>query len=106
MAQSPATPGQQPSIFQTFLFPMLFVFVIFYFILIRPQRKRELKQKQFLEAHKKGDDVITQTGINGRIAGIDGLVITLQIADNVRIRVGKASIAGMQLPQTGMEGKK
>ncbi|MFH1017958.1 MAG: preprotein translocase subunit YajC [Pseudomonadota bacterium] len=106
MAQSPAAPGQQPSALQTFLLPMLFVFVIFYFILIRPQRKREQKQKQFLESLKKGDEVITQSGIYGRIGGIDGLVVTLQIADNVRIRVGKASIAGLQLPQTGSDGKK
>jgi preprotein translocase subunit YajC len=105
MAPSTAAPGQQPNALQTFVLPMLFIFVIFYFLLIRPQRKKDLKQRQTLEGLKKGDEVITQSGIYGRIAGITDQVVTLQVADNVRIRITKAMVAGPAPAQTSSEGK-
>jgi preprotein translocase subunit YajC len=105
MAPSTAAPGQQPSALQTFVLPMLFIFVIFYFLLIRPQRKRDLKQKQLLEGLKKGDEVITQSGIYGRIAGINEQVVTLQVADNIRFRISKAMIAGPVSAPPASEGK-
>ncbi len=69
--------------------PMIFIFVIFYFLLIAPMRKKQKKTQEMLSKLKKGDEVITGGGIFGRITAIDderGFVI-LQIADNTKIKV-------------------
>ena len=76
------------------LFPMAVVMLIFYFILIRPQKKREQQHRQYLETLKKGDEVLTQSGLYGRIAGITNAVVTLEVAPNTKIKITKSSIAG------------
>jgi preprotein translocase subunit YajC len=76
--------------------PMVFIFVIFYFLLIAPMRKRQKRQQQMIAQLKKGDEVITNGGIFGRIAAFDethGAVI-LQIGDNVKVKVLRSAIAG------------
>ncbi len=86
------------------IIPLLFMFAVFYFLLIRPQRKRDQAHKKFLEGLQKGDEVLTNSGLFGRIAGIADQVITLEIAPNVKIRVAKSAIGGLQgKPE---EGKK
>lgn len=77
--------------------PMIFIFVIFYFLLIAPMRKKQKKTQEMLSKLKKGDEVITGGGIFGRIAAMDeerGFVV-LQIADNVKIKVLRSGIAGL-----------
>jgi preprotein translocase subunit YajC len=77
--------------------PMIFIFVIFYFLLIAPMRKKQRKTQEMLAKLKKGDEVITGGGIFGRIAAMDeerGFVV-LQIADNVKIKVLRSAIAGL-----------
>jgi preprotein translocase subunit YajC len=76
--------------------PMLAVMVIFYFLLIGPMRKRQKALQQVVEALKKGDKVITNGGIYGEIQGIDAQTVILKIADNVRIKVAKSAIAGLE----------
>src|SRR5438045_9497122 len=94
MAQAPSTGSQTaPSLFQSPLIPMIGLFMILYFMMIRPQRKKETSHKKFLEGLKKGDEVITQAGIYGKVAGIAENAITLEIASGVRIRVQKYTIA-------------
>lgn len=70
------------------------VFLIFYFLLIRPQRKEQNRHKKFLSELKKGDEVVTSSGIYGRVAGIADNVVTLEIANQVKVRVTKNSVAG------------
>jgi preprotein translocase subunit YajC len=84
--------------------PLLFMFVVFYFMLIRPQRKRDQAHRKFLEGLQKGAEVITNSGLYGRVAGISEQVITLEVAPNVKIRVAKSAIGGLQ--GTPEEGKK
>ncbi len=75
--------------------PMIFIFVIFYFLLIAPMRKKQKKTQEMLSKLKKGDEVITSGGIMGRITALDeerGVVI-LQIADNTKIKVLRSAIA-------------
>ena len=78
--------------------PLILLFVVFYFLLIRPQQKRAKQQKQFIENLKKGDDVVTSGGLYGKITGLTDSTVTIEIAEKVRVRVAKSAIA-QQAPQ-------
>jgi preprotein translocase subunit YajC len=69
------------------------IILIMYFLMIRPQQKRQKEHQKMLNELKKGDKVITTAGIHGTITDIDGNIFTVQIADNVRINIEKASLA-------------
>jgi preprotein translocase subunit YajC len=78
------------------LFPLIMIFVIFYFILIRPQQKKAKQHQEFLNRLKRGDEVITSGGIYGKVTGLTDKVITLEVANNVRIKVSRNQIAGLK----------
>ena len=84
--QQTASPTAQPNIL-TSLLPFAFMFVIFYFLLIRPQKREREKQDQLLKALKKNDRVVTIGGIVGTIANIEpeGDLVTLKVDDNTRM---------------------
>jgi len=93
MAASPTGGQPQGGGFGASLIVLVLIFIIFYFLLIRPQQKQ---QKQLLDMRaslKKGDKVITTGGIYGVILGITDDVISLQIADKVKIDISKGSVA-------------
>lgn len=93
---TPVTSQNPITGFGATLFPMAVVMLIFYFLLIRPQKKRDQQMKAFHENLKRGDEVVTQSGLLGRVAGVEGNVVLLEIAQNVKVRVSKASVAGLQ----------
>ncbi len=70
------------------------LFAIMYFVMIRPQQKQLKEQRNMLASLKKGDDVITQGGLLGKVYLVTDKLVTLEIASNVRIRVLKSSIQG------------
>ncbi len=72
--------------------PMVLVFVIFYFLLIRPQSKQRKQHQELVNNLKKGDEVITAAGIYGKIHGVADNIVTVEIADNVRIKMDKQQI--------------
>ena len=74
----------------------MLIFVIFYFLVILPQQKRQKQQKAMLEALKKGDKVVTASGIWGTITNIGKETVTLQIADNTKIRMQRDHIARLR----------
>jgi len=74
------------------LLPLVLLFVVFYFLLIRPQQKRAKQQKLFIENLKKGDKVITSGGLYGTITGITDDSVTIEIAEKVRVRVLKSAV--------------
>ena len=78
------------------LLPLLLMFLVFYILLIRPQQKRTKQHKEFLDSLKKGDEVITSGGIFGKVTGITENVVTLEVADKVRIKVQRGNISGMK----------
>ncbi|GAB4389122.1 MAG: hypothetical protein Kow0025_12540 [Thermodesulfovibrionales bacterium] len=78
------------------LLPLILIFVIFYFLLIRPQQKRAKEHKAMLEAVKKGDKVITSGGIYGLVESVGPNTVTLKIAENVRVKFGKQYIAAVR----------
>ncbi|MBX5481836.1 MAG: preprotein translocase subunit YajC [Myxococcaceae bacterium] len=78
----------------TFVLYMGGLFAIMYFILIRPQSKQAKQHRELLTSLKKGDDVITQAGLIGKIYAVQDKVILLEIANGVRVRVLKSSVQG------------
>lgn len=78
------------------LVPFVLIFVIFYFLLILPQQKRQKQQKKLLEALKKGDKIITASGIWGTISNLGKDTVTLQIADNTKIKIQREQIARLR----------
>jgi len=75
--------------------PLILMFVIFYFLLIRPQQKRAKQHREVLKNLRKGDTVVTSGGIHGRVTGLTDTITTLEIADKVRIKVSRGQIAGL-----------
>jgi preprotein translocase subunit YajC len=73
--------------------PMIMMFLIFYFILIRPQQKKQQEARKMLDDLNEGDNVITLSGIHGTIKKLKDDTVMLQIADNVRIKINRSSIA-------------
>ncbi|KAF0812844.1 hypothetical protein IGB42_02687 [Andreprevotia sp. IGB-42] len=73
--------------------PMVVIFVLFYFMLIRPQQKRAKEQKAMLDALGKGDEIVTTGGIVGKITKAGDAYLTLELADGVEILVQRAAIA-------------
>jgi preprotein translocase subunit YajC len=80
-----------PENLQMFL-PLIAMFAIFYFLLIRPQQKQRRERQSLLQSLKKGDRVITVSGIYGMIKEINDNVITLRIADNVNVKMVREGV--------------
>jgi preprotein translocase subunit YajC len=78
------------------LVPFILIFVIFYFLLILPQQKRQKQQKALLEALKKGDKVITASGIWGTVTNLGKDTVTLQISDNTKIKIQREHIGRLR----------
>ncbi len=85
------------------LVPFVFVIVIFYFLLIRPQAKKQRTHQTFLQAMQRGDQVLTTGGILGTIEGLTEQFVTLEIASGVRVRILRSQIAS---PAQTTEDKK
>lgn len=75
------------------LLPMVGIFILFYFLMIRPQQKRAKEHKTMLHALQKGDEVMTNGGIVGRVVKTSELYLTLEVADNVEIQVQRGAVA-------------
>ena len=76
--------------------PMLLILVVFYFLLVAPMRKRQKELAQQVDKLQKGDKVVTNGGLHGEIAGIEGAVVLLKIADQVKVKVSKSAIAQVE----------
>src|ERR1700745_940459 len=93
LAQQQAGQAQSGGLWYMQLLPFAFMFIIFYFLLIRPQQKRQKEQQKLLSSLKTGDKVITSSGIHGLIANVKETTFLVKIADNVKIEIEKGSIA-------------
>jgi len=71
------------------------IFVIFYFMIIRPQQKRQKERQKMLDALEKGDKILTSGGIYGTVIGIEEKVVLVQIADNVKVKVDRGSVGNV-----------
>jgi preprotein translocase subunit YajC len=92
--------ADQPSPFSSMLVPMGLIFLIFYFLLIRPQSKRQRELEQALKGIEKNDNVVTVGGLHGKVVGIADDVLTLEIAalkgERVRVKVTRTKIESVQ----------
>lgn len=86
------------------LVPLILIFAVFYFLLIRPQKKQEKEHKNMLSVLKKNDEVVTSSGIHGTIVNIKDKTVTLRIDDNVKIEIEKNCIAYTQNTQNTNQG--
>ena len=77
------------------LLPLVLLFVVFYFLLIRPQQKKQKDHRQMLSNLQKGDVVITQGGLHGKVTGLTDTVATLEIAEKVRVKIQRGYIAAL-----------
>jgi preprotein translocase subunit YajC len=73
--------------------PLILIFVVFYFLLIRPQQKKAKQHQEMLGKLKKNDEVMTSGGIYGKVVALTDNVVTLEVAPNVRIRVNRPQIS-------------
>ena len=87
-----AAGAAQENTFLTFL-PMLAIFVVFYFLLIRPQQKKQKEARAMLEALEKGNEVVTAGGMLGRIVKLDEQYVTVEVAPNVQVVVQRGAIS-------------
>jgi len=93
-----AAPSMFSGAGNNMIFMMAIMFAIVYFMMIRPQRKQEDALKKFLDALQKGDEVVTTGGLVGKIDKIQDGVVTLEVANGVRLRVMKVQIVGPFAP--------
>lgn len=77
------------------IFLMIAMLAIFYFLLIRPQQKKQKEHKNMLTSLQKGDVIFTAGGIHGKITALTDATITLEIADRVRIKINRSAIGGL-----------
>jgi preprotein translocase subunit YajC len=75
--------------------PLLLMLVVFYFLLIRPQQKKQKEHRVMLENLQRGDVVVTTGGLQGKITGLTDTVITLEIAEKLRVKVQRGYVAGV-----------
>jgi preprotein translocase subunit YajC len=82
---------------------LLLIIVIFYLFFIRPQMKRSKEQKKFRENLKKGDKIITIGGLHGKIVEVQDTTFTIEVAENIRLRVEKSAVAMDGTSQIGAQ---
>ncbi len=78
--------------------PLILMFAIFYFLLIRPQQKKQKKHREFLQNLKKGDYVLTGGGMYGRITSVEGDVLEVELSENLTVKVNRSFISGSGNP--------
>jgi preprotein translocase subunit YajC len=103
-AQSGAPSGGAPSALIQ-MAPLLLVFVVFYFLLIRPQQLKQKEHSSMLANLKKNDDVITTGGLHGKVVAIADTTVMLEIAPNVRVKVERQQVADLSARKGVADGK-
>jgi preprotein translocase subunit YajC len=94
LAQASSGPG---GAFTQFV-PLIAIFAIFYFLVLRPQSRKAKEHQKMLSELKKGEDVVTQGGIIGKITGMSDAEVTLQVQEGVRMRVLRSAVQGRYSP--------
>jgi len=87
--------GPQPNPLLQFV-PLIFIFVIFYFLLIRPQQKQRKEHQQLVSTIKTGDRVVLASGIHGVISNVKDSTILVRVADNVKIEFDRSSVTSVE----------
>jgi preprotein translocase subunit YajC len=102
-AQTQAPGGQPASGIQGFgmFLPLILIFAIFYLLIVRPQQKQAKQRQKMINELKKGDEVVTVGGILGRVIGVADNILTVEIADNCKIKMERSGIQSLKsAPET------
>ena len=91
LAQSTQTSGGQGLLIQ--LLPLILIFVVFYFLLIRPQQKKAKQHQILLESIKRGDQILTSGGIVGKVIKADKDELTVEISDKVNVKIFRSTVS-------------
>jgi preprotein translocase subunit YajC len=94
-AAAPAGAPQQPNAFMSMM-PLVFIFIIFYFLLIRPQQKKAKEHAKLVSSLKTGDSVVTSAGIHGVISNVKDKTVIVKIADSVKVEFDRAAIVTIE----------
>lgn len=94
MGQAPDAGAQPGGPLMTFM-PLILMFVIFYVLLIRPQQKKQKEHKQMLDNLSRGDRVVTNGGLHGRIVEVKDNVLVLDLGNNIQVQVGRGFITAL-----------
>ena len=98
LAQAPAAPVAPSPGFGSFI-PFIFIVIIMYFVLLRPQMRRQKDQQRLVSTLKTGDRVVTNAGIHGLISNVKDTTVIVKVADNVKIEMEKSAIANVVKPE-------
>jgi len=93
-AQPAAPAGVGPNPLASFI-PIILIFIIMYFVLFRPQMRRQKEQRLLVSALKTGDRVVTAAGIHGMITNVKDTTVTVKVADNVKLEMDKTAISNV-----------
>jgi preprotein translocase subunit YajC len=94
-----AAAGGTTSLLMNML-PFVAIFAVMYFVMIRPQMRKQKEHRAMIDALAKGDEVVTAGGLLGRVAKLDENFVSLEVADNVEVRVQRTAIAGVMPKNT------
>ena len=95
LAQASPAPASPASGLGGFIVPMTLLFIMMYFLMIRPQKKRQMEQQRLVSALKTGDRVVTNSGIHGLISNVKDTTVVVKVADNVKIEFEKSAISNV-----------
>jgi preprotein translocase subunit YajC len=101
LAAAPAAEAQPDPLMQ--FLPLILIFVVFYFLLIRPQTKRAKEHKKMVEGLSKGDEVVTNGGLLGRITEVGENFVQVKIAENVEVKIQRQAVANLMPKGTSKE---
>jgi preprotein translocase subunit YajC len=92
-APAPAPPGPGSGLIS--ILPFVFIFVIMYYVMLRPQMRRQKEQAKLVSALKTGDRVVTSSGIHGLISNVKDTTVIVKVADNVKLEMEKTAVTNV-----------
>ncbi len=92
-APAPASPGAGAGLLS--ILPFVFIFVIMYYVMLRPQMRRQKEQARLVSALKTGDRVVTSSGIHGLISNVKETTVIVKVADNVKLEMDKTAVTSV-----------
>ena len=95
LAQAASPPSVPGGGIGSFFVPLIFIFIIMYFVMIRPQKKRQEQQQKLIGSLKTGNRVVTNAGIHGLIANVKETTVLVKVADNVKIEIDKSAVTNV-----------
>lgn len=105
MGKGGAATGQGAGGFAS-LIPIILMFVIFYFLLIRPQQKKAKEHREMVSQLRKGDRIVTSGGLHGRVTAVSDSTLTVEIADKVRVKIARGNVSQVVQPSSPSQDDK